>query len=267
MATDTILLKAEAKKLGVEGYRQMTPEELSAAIKSAKGTGSAPAKGSAAKGSTNGATKGSAAKGSPAKGSAKGSAAKGSAAKGSSAPAKSTKPATKAASTKGTAKRQTASKGSAKASTAKGTTKPAARKTAKPAARKPAAKKGTTANGFRAELADNIDWKAESNVGRTGKRAEVLAALRKHKGDKEKAFYTLADRAKKFYPAKTKNDAERMLVWLIGRVAYDFAMSTGQHEPGERAGYGKSKKATDVRRRELRAEQAAEAQKAARKRK
>lgn len=109
-----------------------------------------------------------------------------------------------------------------------------------------------------------VDWTAESNVGRTGKRAEVLDALRKFKGDKARVFELLEDKARTYYKGRSKHDAERMLVWLIGRVAFDFVVKTGQHEKGSRDGFGTSTKPVNVKRRELREEARKQAEKAAR---
>lgn len=252
MANEKVLLRAEALKLGIDGYRTMSTDELRDAIKRAKGTGSkgksavsaAPAKGKSAA-STNGTKGKTAAKSAVKKG--KTSAAKPS--KGKSAPAKSTKqkssPA-KGKAAKGTAKRPTtAGKGKAtttakaKTSAAKGST---SRRTAKNA---PA----------RVDIdRSQIDWRAESKVGASGKRKEVMDALRKHKGNYDKVFDALEGRARAFYKGKTKHEAERMLRWLINRVAFDFVMSTEQHTPGQRAAYGQSEAAQDIRRRARREE-------------
>jgi hypothetical protein len=242
MANEKILLNAEAKKLGIEGYRQMTPEELKGAISRAK-TGS--------KGKT--AAKSAV---STAKGKVSASAPKGKAA-ASTAPAKgkSTSTSRKSAPAKGTAAKGTAKRASStttKTAPARGKTT-----TAKaPAAKKAPAKTSKAKAGDQARSAidlKGINWKAESNVGKTGKRKEVLDSLKRTKSY-AKTFEALKDRARKFYPGKTKHDAERTLVWLIGRVAYDFAMSTDQHTPGVRAGYGESDKPQDIRRRARRAE-------------
>lgn len=230
---EMITLAARARKLGIDGYRRMGVDELRTAINNAE-TGSTPAKGKG-KSSSNGSTvvKG---KSTPAKG--KSSAAKKSTSK--SAPAKSTAkksaPA-KGKASQGTAKRSAAARGSVKNTSTKST---------------PTAKRGKAITaGTRAALG-KINWNKPSNVGTTGKRKDVLDALREHKGDKAAAFKSLKRKATKFYSAKDKDEAERMLVWLIGRVAYDYAYKTGQHEPGERAAYGTSTRPADVKRREQR---------------
>lgn len=83
-----------------------------------------------------------------------------------------------------------------------------------------------------------IDWNRESNVGREGKRADVLAKLREHNGDYAAAFVDLRKMAPKWYPDAIKAypksptplaASERQLRWLIARVAYDYAYKTGQH--------------------------------------
>jgi hypothetical protein len=109
-----------------------------------------------------------------------------------------------------------------------------------------------------------VNWKAEWGGGKTGKRAEVMSALRKFKGDKAKVFDLLAPKARTFYKGRTKNEAERMLVWLIGRVAFDFVTATGQHEMGTRDAHGASENPINVRRRERREEQRKAEEKAAR---
>lgn len=268
MAAIDIQIKAKAKKLleagrsEFEGYRRMSTDELRKLIaKAERGTG----KGKAPKGkatSDGKGTKGAAAR--VVKG--KGSGTKGRAS--TSAPAKSasrkSSPAKGKAAKGAQAKRQaTGASAKGKATTVKGRAKatPKGRASAKPKAQAGRPKRGR--QSFRAELG-KIKWNLESNVGRTGKRKEVLDALRAMKGDKTAAFKKLKRKATKFYPDKDQHDAERMLVWLIGRVAFDYAMSTDQHEPGVRAGYGESTNPSDVRRRERRAALAAEREKAAR---
>lgn len=261
MANDMILLKAKAKQAGVEGYRTMSKAELEAAIKSAKGKGSTPAKGKAAA-SSNGA---SAAKG---KGKTASSVAKGKTAtasatkgKGKTAPAKSTArktatPAKGKTAATGTAKRQSAASSKGKTG-AKTTPAKAAAKVTQTRSRKNAP--------ARAEIdRSKIDWKLETRVGASGKRKDVMDALRSKRGNYDKVFEVLQPNAKKYYPAKTKHEAERMLRWLINRVAFDYVMATGQHTPGARAGYGTSEKPQDVYRRTKREEARKEAEKAAR---
>lgn len=80
----------------------------------------------------------------------------------------------------------------------------------------------------------SIDWTRESAVGTTGKRKEVLDALRKFEGDKVKTLAKLASKATEFYPGKDEQAAKKMLTWLIGRVAFDFASKSGQHVSGSR---------------------------------
>lgn len=260
MASNKILLQAKAKRLGVEGYRTMSESELQDVIASAETGKSAPAKGSkgstVAKGSGNGkATKGSAVKGSTAKVSAsKGSVKKGSTTKPArkSAPAKSTSRKSAPAAAKGTAKRQTAAaaKGSSKRAAAKGSTSKAAK-------RSPAAKSSSIptpgrppkgVQGSRATIdLKKIDWTAETNVGaQPGKRQDIVKALKRFK-DYDKVFEYLKDNARSYYKGKTKAEAEKLLRWLIARVAYDFALKSGQHEPGTRQpnGQGIRRQATE----------------------
>lgn len=273
MANEKILLKAQAGKLGIDGYRTMSLDELKAAIASAQGTSKGKGKSSATS-STNGSTpaKGKGKSATPAKGKGKTATpakGKGKSTVSKSAPAKSksqkTTPAKgKASAAKGTAKRPTAAAGKGKGST---TAKAAKSTTAK-------ARRGKAVQG-RADIDRKaINWRAESGVGKTGKRADVMAALRKRNGDYDKVFADLQGNALRYYPnalnsfptaPSRKHAAERMLRWLINRVALDFVMATEQHTPGERAGYGQSDKPSDIRRRERREELRAARAKADRK--
>lgn len=98
-----------------------------------------------------------------------------------------------------------------------------------------------------------VDWQKESSVGaRGGKREEVLKMLRKYKGSYTKTYEALKDKAKSYYKGKSKAEAEKTLRWLINRVAFDYVMDTEQHVPGQRAAYGTSDKAVNVKRREQR---------------
>jgi hypothetical protein len=80
----------------------------------------------------------------------------------------------------------------------------------------------------------SIDWTRESPVGTEGKRKQVLDLLRKFEGDKSKVFANLESYATEFYPDKDEAAAKKMLTWLIGRVAFDFASKSGQHVSGSR---------------------------------
>lgn len=266
-APQKILLKAEANKLGIPGYRTMSEAQLRTAIATAKG-GASKGKGKAAPATSANGVKGKG-KAAPAKGKTTSPAVKG---KGKSAPAKKStaKKSTpvKGKASQGTAKRPTTAKPSTKG---KATAPKKGTQTAKPKStrRKPGQPVG------RATIdRTSIDWKVESNVGRTGKRHEVMVALRKHKGNYDKVFDALKGNAVKWYPTalnsypnesnNKRHAAERALRWLINRVALDFVKATEQHVSGTRAGYGESKKPQDIRRRELREERAAARAKAER---
>lgn len=287
MAAEAIKIRATAAKLyketgdeAIEGYKTMPLDDLKTHIERIQSGAKGTAKGKTAT-STNGAgatrQKGKAtpAAAMPAKGKGKPAttATKGKGSASTSAPAKSTAqkstPA-KGKAAQGTAKRPTTAAAKGKGSTpTKGKTTPAKGRTApaKPAASKPAraSRKPAAQVTGRAEI-DNkaVNWKAESNIGRTGKRAEVMAGLRRYKGDKAKVFELLAPKARTFYKGRTKNEAERMLVWLIGRVAFDFVTATGQHEMGTRAAYGTASDPKNIRRRERREEARKAAEKEAR---
>lgn len=252
--SDKVRLWAEAKRLSIPDYRKLSLDELRVLIEDAKHAGTvAKGKGKAAGTSVNGA-KGKAAATTavkrtvttPAKGKVSAAPVKGKAATSTakSAPAgKSTarKPAAKRTAAQGKATRPTTG---GKATTVRQTRATTA---------KPRATRGTKAS-YRQPI-DNkaVDWKLESNVGQTGKRKIVLDSLRAHKGDKAAVFAEVKRYATKWYPDKDKNAADRMVVWLIGRVALDYVKLTGQHESGVRVGYGQSTNPNDVRRREQRA--------------
>lgn len=263
MDQDKVILWAEAKRLNIPDYRKVSLDELRSLIAKAKGKGTTPAKGKATVTSANGA-KGKAAAtrvvrtaktpAAPVKG--KGKPAATSTAK--SVPAKSTtrKPAATRTAASGTAKRPTTGgKGKATAVRQARATTAKPRTTARPKAK----------DSYRVAI-DNksVNWKLPSNVGQVGKRKVVLDSLRANKGDKAKVFTEVKRYATKWYPAKDKHDADRMVVWLIGRVALDYVKLTGQHESGVRVGYGESTRPNDVRRREQRAAAKAAAAKAAR---
>lgn len=270
MAADAIKIRAQAAKLFketgnelIEGYKTMPLEELRGHLGRIQGK----PKGKPA--SANGATtrtKGKASAAAPVKG--KPAVVKGKASASTSVPAKSTahkssSPRGKAAT--GTAKRPTAAAVKGKATATKGKTAPVkARSSAKSTiTRKPATRKANLP--ARVDI-DNkaVDWKAEWGGGKTGKRADVMSALRKFKGDKAKVFTLLAPNARKYYKGRTKDEAERLLVWLIGRVAFDFVTATGQHEKGNRAAYGQANDPKNVARRENRATARKEREKAER---
>jgi hypothetical protein len=230
MPSDKIMLMASARKAGVEGYRSMSESELRAALKTAQGKGSAPAKGKAV----------------PAKGKATTNGSKGK----STAPAKGKASPSTSAPTKSTS-RKTAP---AKVAAAKGAQ-----------AKRPTTGRGRKVTAGTRATIGRVNWNRESNVGQTGKRKEVLDALREAKGDYSIVFKKLKRKATRYYPDRDQHAAERMLVWLIGRVAYDYAYKTGQHEPAERAAYGTSESTINVKRREARAAAARAAKRSAKK--
>jgi hypothetical protein len=208
MAHEKIKLLAKAKSLGVANYRTLTTAELEEAISNAEGTQSDNGASTSKKSATK--TAGKTARKSASKKSAK------------SAPAKS-------ASTGAQAKRQTTGgskrKSSAKSSTSKKST----------TARKPAA---ASTNGVGRMNIDNgaIDWQAEWGGGKSGNRKLVMDALRRFKGNTDKVFDKLRDKAPTMY-AKDNNgrkrsaeDARRLLSWHISRVKFDFVTQTGQHQ-------------------------------------
>ncbi len=252
--TTRIKLLAQAAQLKIEGYRRMSTDELRQVIakaERAKPATGKPAKGKAAPATTNGKapTKGRAAKG-------KGRATKGKA-EVSRTPTKG-KASGQAAPAKSRARKSTARKPSA----AQGR---ASRAASKAEQRKPrverVAPRGKALAPNRANPSHRatidrkaIDWRAESNVGsQGGKRGDVMAALRKFKGDYDKVFEELKSKAKSYYKGKSEHEAQLTLRWLINRVAFDFVMATGQHEMGRRAAYGTATDAINTKRRAERA--------------
>lgn len=229
MAKETLELRAQAKRLDIPGYRQLSVEELKTAIRKAEGGGTKSAK--RATTTDNGKAT---AKATPTKGAAKKTATKGTAktaktTERKSAPAKSSQ--------KGTAKRRAAGSGTKVTATV---TKP----TPKAKAQAKSAPKAQ-ANGQAGRVAivnSDIDWKAESNVGASGgNRETIMKALRRFKGNVTKVFEHLEDQAQVMYPKTVENrkrskaDAQSLLRWHISRVKFDFVKDTGQHEGVVRA--------------------------------
>jgi len=264
MDADKVVLWAEAKRLGVPDYRKMGVDELRVVIEDMKHKNPS-AKGKAAATSANGA-KGKTAASAAVKG--KVSAAP---AKGKGKPATSTAksaPAGKSTARKPATKR-TAAQGKATRPTTGGRGKATAVRQARATTTKPRTTRSRTAaaESYRQTI-DNkaVKWNLPSNVGKNGKRKIVLDSLRSNKGDKAKVFSEVKRYATKWYPDKDKDAADRMVVWLIGRVALDYVVTTGQHESGKRVGYGQSTKPNDIRRREQRAAASAARKPATRKR-
>ncbi len=206
MANESIQLRAKAKKLGIEGYKAMSQDELRAAIKRAEGKSGSGGKTAASKSGKNGTGR-------------KSAGAK--TASGRKSAAKVTKPAAK----KSSAKKSSAS--TAKKAPAKSNT----------------AKRPSSGGAGRVGI-DNasIDWTAESNVGKSGGNREVIMkSLRKFKGNVDKVFAALSDNAQKMYPKtedgkkRTKAEAQTLLRWHISRVKFDFVKDTGQHQGATRS--------------------------------
>lgn len=231
---EKLRLKAKAATLNIPGFRTMGLNELRAAIEkreNGKQAGKPDLKviegGKSTAKKKTAAKKAVKSKPAPAKKAAK---------KKVSPPAKSGKksatkskssPAKKSKSQKTAPKKATAAKGTAK------------RRAAGNEVRERSYEAGRVGKGGYTNLdRGGIDWTRESNVGREGKRAEVLAKLREHQGNYAAVFVDLRDQAPSWYPnaikaypkSPTKKAAsERQLRWLIARVALDFAYKTGQH--------------------------------------
>jgi hypothetical protein len=229
-----------AKRLGIEGYRNLTDAQLDAAIAKASKPAAKGKTATVSKGKTAAKVSTPAAKGK--------TVAKGKTATAPAAKSTARKSTPRASAAKGKVTRQS---GTARTTAArKPATKPAVRKPAAKAPVKRTAAKAAPANGTRrAPISKDkgtrnfldiksIDWKAESTVGQSGKRKDVLDALRRYKGNYGKVFELLAPKARVYYRGKTKAQAEALLRWLIARVAFDFAVNTDQHEMGARREYG-----------------------------
>ena len=206
--TNIIELRAKAKQKGIEGYRTMSLSELQAALK-----------GGAAKSSTNGASAG-----------------RKSAGRKSTPKATVTKTAGRK-SAKSAPAAKSAKAGKAKRPTAGGTRKSAVRNT--PTKPKATRATSTATSGVRSRIVDgDIDWTAEWNGGQDGNRGTIMKLLRKFKGNSDKVFNALADKAKTMYPkqpngrARSKDDAQRLLRWHINRIKFDFVTATEQHVTG-----------------------------------
>lgn len=242
MANDVIKLRAEAKVLGIDGYRKMSPAELADAIKRAKGTKGGKTAAKPAETSTNGAS----AKRKPAAKTAR-------------------KTATKTADKPKASPRKSASKTMARKTSVKSAPATSAKKTG--TAKRPASGAGKTkitarattpkakTNGAVGRMAiDNasIDWTVESSVGNDPKsnRGVIMKYLRQFKGNVEKVYGKLADKAQEMYPKtaegrkRGKADAQALLRWHISRVKFDFVKDTNQHESVSRSNGSKATSAS-----------------------
>lgn len=143
-------------------------------------------------------------------------------------------------------KKATARKPAATRTPAKRTpAKPAARRSATakaPAKRTTAKRPATNSNGngdAGRNLLGTLDFTATDGWNpRVGSAVEVIfKALKKARGDVDKAFDILVPNIAEFVGAKkqdgtkrTKADRENMLRYRISRTKFDFAIKTGQHE-------------------------------------
>lgn len=249
--SDKMALKAKCARLKIENYRTMTVEQMEAAIKAhgtnganvtpitknvavvAKGKGKATSVTAQAEKELDGADV------SKRKPAAKGKSNSTSDAVGTSSAQKGK------GKTTSPAKSETAQKSApvAKGAAAKGK----AKRTATNSTRKGRFVSGTDTpqvrgkNGYTTLDHASLDWNVAVTFGQSGKRGEILAALREEGGDYEAVFQRTKKNANKWFPTapnaypNAANPFERMLRWLIARVAYDYAYKSGQHHVG-RAG-------------------------------
>lgn len=144
-----------------------------------------------------------------------------------------------------------------KNSSRKSTTAPPTRKSSTAKRKTTTAKKKTTAKrgpsrrgqdeGGR-NLLEDVDFTVTDgwNPREDSAPDRIVRALRKHKGNRSKAFDTLVGDLWDFVGKKnskgekrSKAEAEWQLRYRISRTAWDFAKRTGQHEPStNRATYG-----------------------------
>jgi hypothetical protein len=249
MAENAITLRAKAKVAGIEGYKLMTVPELEAALKKSGGsTGRKAAPAASSNGSGRKQATGrkvastTVKKPAASTGRKQATSAKQAPAAKSETSGKAKRPAT------GTRKQAAA------------TTKKAPATTKKQAAPK-AAKVNADAPGRAAIDNKAVDWKKDTTIGKAdGPRQDIMRALRKFNGNKEKVFTALKDAAQTLYP-RNKRSGERynkaksleLLRWHIGRVAFDYVVQTGQHTvSSNRAAYGHSTDPQAVKRREAR---------------
>lgn len=230
--SEAIQLRAQAKDMGIDGYRRMSLEELRKAV----GSGGSRRK----SGNSTGPKRKSAAAITRATGAKRKT--------GTTAPAaKSTRGKAKRPSTAGRKRGPGRPKGST-TKTQRGTS------TRKQTRSTPRVSAKADAPGRNPIDGKSVDWSQLWGGGKTGNRGEIFKLLRKYKGNKQKVFDALSDRVLKMYPRNkrtgeryTKADALKLLRWHIGRIAFDYVMATGQHEISEnRAAYGKSKAPTNT---------------------
>ncbi len=134
-------------------------------------------------------------------------------------------------------------------------TAPAAKKSATTGKAKRAAKpKANASNGGGRNMIGKLDFSVTDGWNpRSGSPVEtIFRAIKKHKGNVDKAFETLKPNIRDFVSTKqangtkrTKDEMERMLRYRINRTIWQFAMQTGQHEAStDRVQYGTGAYAT-----------------------
>ena len=145
------------------------------------------------------------------------------------------KPAARKAVKKATTRKAVVKKASKRAPAVKSTAGKAKRPATKPAAKTPT--RSSTKSGR--HIIEGVDFTATKNWNaRVGSAPDrIMTALRKSKGDREKAFDTLqADvwdfvgKVKRNGEKRTKAEAHAMLRYRIARTLWDFVTKTGQHK-------------------------------------
>jgi hypothetical protein len=165
------------------------------------------------------------------------------------------KPRKKAAVKKAVAKKSVAKSSAAKKSASSKATPAKSTRKSGTAKRSSAAKRSTSkvsTSGYVAKggrnLLDGVNYgETDGWNARNGSAPDrIVKALKKFRGNREKAFDFLVGDVwdfvgKKFRDGtkRTKADAEGMLRYRISRTAWDFARATGQHDPAtNRVQYG-----------------------------
>ena len=144
-------------------------------------------------------------------------------------------------------KKATGKKNSTKPTRAKSQPAATSRQKSGKAKRTTAGTNGYVAKGGR-NLLDGVDFTVTDgwNPREGSAPARIIAALRKARGNREKAYEALKGDIWDFVGKKmadgskrTKDSAQAMLRYRISRTAWDFAMRTGQHESSDnRVEYG-----------------------------
>jgi hypothetical protein len=150
----------------------------------------------------------------------------------------------KAVAKKATAKKQPVRRGRPPKAKAVTTRKaaPARSRKSGTAKRRPAA----SGNGDGRHLLGRVNYKKRWNAREGSAPDQIIKALAKYNGDREKVYSVLVKRVwdftnkiKRDGSRRTLPEAQQMLKYRIARTAWDFAIQTGQHDKAtDRVEYG-----------------------------